>query len=255
VRTADLSESERMQLHIALTRLGGGAEITRFTSIGPVIGQELRDKAIWALAAVAGIIIVYVAYAFMRIGTPVRSGVYGGIAILVLIHDLLVPTALMALLGLWLGAEANVLFIMALLAILGYSVNDTIVVFDRVREQLMDNRHVEEEQAEGEAGLIKKTTTYTLFKPFSELVNTAVNETFTRSINTSLTTAAALGALYFIGGDVTETFALVLLAGVIAGTYSSIFIASPLLVAYAQWRGIDVDANNLRDVRETTTSI
>ena len=240
IRTKDLSESERAKLHEALTRMGGNGEITRFTSIGPVIGQELRDKAVWAIGAVLLIIILYVAYAFAGIGTPVRSWTYGAITILVLMHDILVPTALMSLLGYFLGAEIDVLFVMALLAVLGYSVNDTIVVFDRVREQLVQNRteHVTERE---EAGLVHRDVTYTLNKPYAELVNTAVNATIARSINTSITTMLALVALYILGGDVTQTFALILLAGVLAGTYSSIFIASPLVVAYSKWKGINVD--------------
>lgn len=240
IRTKDLTEGERANLHDALTRLGGDGEITRFTSIGPVIGQELRDKAVWAIGAVLAIIIIYVAYAFSGIGTPVRSWTYGGITILVLMHDILVPTAVMAVLGVLLGAEVDVLFVMALLAVLGYSVNDTIVVFDRVREELIANReeHVVERE---EAGIIEKDVTYTLTAPYAQLVDNAVLGTLARSINTSVTTMVALIALYFIGGDVTQTFALILLAGVLAGTYSSICIASPLVVTYAKWKGVEVD--------------
>jgi preprotein translocase subunit SecF len=209
-----------------------------------VIGQELRDKAVWAIGAVLLVIVLYVAYAFAGIGTPVRSWTYGGITILVLMHDILVPTAVMALLGAFLGAEIDVLFVMALLAVLGYSVNDTIVIFDRVREQLIANRTEHRVERE-EAGIMMADVTYTLNKPYAELVSAAVSESMARSINTSITTMVTLVALYFIGGDVTQTFALVLLAGVIAGTYSSICIASPLVVAYAKWRGIDVDAAQL----------
>jgi preprotein translocase subunit SecF len=241
IRTRDLSESERIDLSAAVTQLGAEGEISRFTSIGPVIGQELRDKAVWAIAGVLIVIILYVGYAFAGIGTPVRSWTYGGITILVLMHDILVPTAVMSLLGLFLGAEVDVLFVMALLAVLGYSVNDTIVIFDRVREQLVANRTEHRVERE-EAGIVMADVTYTLDKPYTELVATAVKESFARSINTSVTTMISLTALYFIGGDITQTFALVLLAGVIAGTYSSIFIASPLVVAYAKWRGVDVDS-------------
>jgi len=241
IRTRDLSESERIELSAAATQLGADGQISRFTSIGPVIGQELRDKAVWAIAGVLIVIILYVAYAFAGIGTPVRSWTYGGITILVLMHDILVPTAVMSLLGLFLGAEIDVLFVMALLAVLGYSVNDTIVIFDRVREQLVANRTEHRVERE-EAGVVMADVTYTLNKPYVELVETAVSQSLARSINTSLTTMVSLTALYFIGGDITQTFALVLLAGVIAGTYSSICIASPLVVAYAKWRGVDVDS-------------
>ena len=241
IRTRDLSESERLELSSAATELGTGGEVSRFTSIGPVIGQELRDKAVWAIGGVLLVIILYVAYAFAGIGTPVRSWTYGGITILVLMHDILIPTAVMSLLGLFLGAEIDVLFVMALLAVLGYSVNDTIMIFDRVREQLVANRTEHRVERE-EAGIVMADVTYTLDKPYTELVASAVSQSMARSINTSVTTIVSLVALYFIGGDVTQTFALVLLAGVVAGTYSSICIASPLVVAYAKWRGVDVDS-------------
>ena len=241
IRTRDLSESERIDLSAAVTQLGTDGEITRFTTIGPVIGQELRDKAVWAIGAVLLVIILYVAYAFAGIGTPVRSWTYGGITILVLLHDILVPTAVMSLLGLFLGAEIDVLFVMALLAVLGYSVNDTIVIFDRVREQLIANRTEHRVERE-EAGIVMSDVSYTLNKPYTELVEDAITQSLARSINTSLTTAISLVALYFIGGDITQTFALVLLAGIVAGAYSSIFIAGPLVVAYAKWRGVDVDS-------------
>lgn len=241
IRTKDLTESERLRLSDALDRLGSGGEVSRFTSIGPVIGQELKDKAIWAIGAVVLVIVLYVAYAFAGIGTPVRSWTYGGVTILVLMHDILVPTAVMSVLGYVAGAEVDVLFVMALLAVLGYSVNDTIVIFDRVREQLIANR-IEHRVERMEAGIVMADVTYTLTKPYAPLVETAVRESMARSINTSLTTMIALMALYIFGGAITQTFALVLLAGVIAGTYSSIFIASPLVVAYAKWRGVDVDA-------------
>lgn len=241
IRTRDLSESERIRMSEALARIGGGGEVSRFTSIGPVIGQELKDKAVWAIGAVLLVIILYVAYAFAGIGTPVRSWTYGVITILVLMHDILIPTAVMSLLGYFVGAEIDVLFVMALLAVLGYSVNDTIVIFDRVREQLVQNRTEHRVERE-EAGIVMADITYTLNKPYVELVETAVKQSMARSINTSVTTMVALLALYLLGGAVTQTFALILLAGVLAGTYSSIFIASPLVVAYAKWRGVDVDS-------------
>ncbi|MCA9360781.1 protein translocase subunit SecF [Candidatus Nomurabacteria bacterium] len=235
IRTRDLTESERVTLEENVTKLGEGGEVIRFTSIGPVIGQELKDKAGWAIFGVVSIIVLYVAFAFAGIGTPVSSWTYGGITILVLIHDVLVPTATMSLLGYFLGLEVDVLFVMALLAVLGYSVNDTIVVFDRVRENLKQNR-TEHRKKHTEAGMVREEVTYTLTKPYEEIVGSAVQETLARSINTSVTTMVTLLALYFLGGAVTQTFALVLFAGVLAGTYSSICIASPLVVTYAKWK-------------------
>lgn len=235
IRTKDLTEQEREVINEVVLNIGEAGEVTRFTSIGPVIGQELKDKAGWAVFGVVSIIVLYVAFAFAGIGTPVSSWAYGGITILVLIHDVLVPTALMSILGLTLGLEVDVLFVMAILAVLGYSVNDTLVVFDRVRENLKANR-IEHKTKSSEAGIVKEEVTYSLTKPYEEIVGSAVQETLARSINTSVTTMVTLLALFFIGGSVTQTFALVLLAGVLAGTYSSICIASPLVVTYAAWK-------------------
>lgn len=236
VRTRDLTEAERGTVADELVSLGAAGEIARYTSIGPVIGQELRDKAVWAILGVVSIIILYVAFAFAGIGTPVSSWTYGLITIFVLIHDVLVPTALMSLLGYFVGIEADVLFVMALLAVLGYSVNDTIVVFDRVRENLKANRTEHRTKIEEIGGVDREEVTYTLTAPYEDLVGTAVRATLSRSINTSVTTMAALVALYFVGGSTTQSFALVLLAGVLAGTYSSLCVASPLVVTYAKWR-------------------
>lgn len=234
LRTRDLSEDERVAISGVLTQAGEGGEITRFTSIGPVIGEELKDKAIWAIIGVSLIIILYVAFAFAGVSYPVGSWVYGGITILALLHDVIVPTAVMALLGHFAGMEADVLFVMALLAVLGYSVNDTIVVFDRVRENLVQYREEKKTKVVGTDGMEREEITYKLLKPFAEIVGQSVSETLMRSINTSVTTLVALGALYFLGGEVTQTFTLVLIAGVLAGTYSSICIANPLLVFVAE---------------------
>ena len=234
LRTRDLTEDERVAVSGTLTSVGEGAAVTRFTSIGPVIGQELKDKALWAMVAVSLIIILYVAFAFAGVSYPVGSWVYGGITILALLHDVLVPAAVMALLGYFVGLEADVLFIMALLAVLGYSVNDTIVVFDRVRENLVKFRTEKKTKVVGTDGMEREEITYTLQKPFDEIVGESVSQSLMRSINTSMTTLVALLALYFVGGEVTQTFSLVLIAGVIAGTYSSICIANPLLVFVAE---------------------
>ncbi len=234
IRTKDLSEAERQSVADALTALGQGGTVTRFTSIGPVIGQELKDKAVWAIGAVVLVIVLYVAFAFRGVRKPVGSFVYGGITILALIHDVLVPAAVMALLGYFLGAEVDVLFVMALLAVLGYSVNDTIVVFDRVRENLIKYRQEKKTRVKNEYGQWEDAVDYTFTKPFPEVVGEALDQSLLRSINTSLTTFVSLLALYVFGAAVTQTFALVLMAGVVAGAYSSIFFASPLLVFIAK---------------------
>jgi len=211
VRTRPLSGDERSKVFEVLQTTG--ASIERFNAVGPTIGKELRTKAFIAIGIVVLMIVVFVALAFRGVSKPVSSWVYGGIAIVALIHDIIIPVGVFALLGHFFGAEVGVLFVMALLAILGYSVNDTIVVFDRVRENLKRN----EEQNRKE--------------DFVVTVGKALNQTYVRSINTSFTTLLALLALFFVGGEVTQDFALVLMAGIIAGTFSSICLAAPLLVS------------------------
>jgi preprotein translocase subunit SecF len=236
VTTRTLEVDEQSNLEESLTTLGSDATIMRTTSVGPVIGQEMKDKAFWAIGAVLLVTIIYVAFAFLGIGKPVSSWVYGAMTVLVLFHDILVPVAVMSVLGYLLGLEVDVLFVTALLTILGYSVNDTIVIFDRVREKLVQNRTEHRTKIEEPGGITREEVDYTLHRPFADLVGEAVDETMTRSINTSLTVLIALLALYFFGSVVTQTFALVLIAGVFAGAYSSIFIASPMLVAYEEWQ-------------------
>ncbi len=231
IRTRDLTDEQRVMLRDTVSQLAEGGEVTRFTSVGPVIGTELKDKAVWAIAGVSLIIMLYVAFAFAGIGFPVGAWVYALITIFILIHDVLIPTAVASLFGI----EVDVLFVMALLAVLGYSVNDTIVIFDRVRENLKRNR-IERKVKRAEAGVVHEDIEYTLTKPYEEIVGSAVQESLARSVNTSLTTLLTLIALYIIGGTTTQTFALILIAGVVAGTYSSICIAAPLLVTYAKWQ-------------------
>lgn len=236
LRTRDLEENQRIAVSEAVTHVGEGGEVTRFTSIGPVIGQELKDKLVWALGGVLLVIVLYVAFAFRGVSKPVGSWMYGGITVLVLGHDVLVPAALMAVLGYFTGAEVDILFVTAILAVLGYSVNDTIVVFDRVRENLVTNRQEKKKQVNLGGGVSRTEISYKYTKPFEEIIGMSVSQTLARSINTSLTTFLALCALYFFGGDVTKNFALVLIAGVIAGTYSSICIANPLLALIARYK-------------------
>jgi preprotein translocase subunit SecF len=172
--------------------------------IGPSIGEELRSKAWIAIATVVFGIILFVAYVFRHSSDKVSSWKYGIIAIIALTHDIIIPTGVAAFLGIEIGS----LFVIALLAILGLSVNDTIVVFDRVRENIK----------------------LKISKNFEELVGTSLEQTFVRSINTSLTTLFVVVCLYLFGPTSTQDFALILAVGLAIGTYSSIFLASPLLV-------------------------
>ena len=196
----------------------GGVTQNRFASIGPTVGSEITRSAIYGIIAVVTAIILFVTFAFRKVSEPVSSWMYGSVAIAALIHDILLPTAVFAVLGMLFGAQVDLLFVMALLAILGYSVNDTIVVFDRVRENLQENYEKDSDDS------------------FAKTVGRSLSDTYVRSINTSLTTFTVLFCLYMIGGDATEYFALTLLVGVLAGTYSSIFIASPLLVKVREWQ-------------------
>lgn len=182
----------------------------RFEAIGPIIGNELKSKALESIVLVLIFIIVYIAYAFRKVSKPVASWKYGLSAIIALAHDILIITGIFAVLGYVLGTEVDVLFVTALLTILGFSVHDTIVTFDRTRENLYKNQD----------------------DTFDEIVNISVNQTIVRSINTSVTTLFVLLAIYFFGGDSIKNFVLALVLGVIIGTYSSIFLASPLLTVW-----------------------
>ena len=213
IRTKDLSEEERLSLISSLS-FGGNKEFQekRFNTIGPVIGNELRQKALLSILLVVLAIILFIAFAFRKVSKPVSSWKYGLVAIVALIHDIIIPTGIFITLGALIGVEIDILFVTALLAILGFSVNDTIVVFDRVRENLRLNEEYKRRES------------------FEETIGKSLNQTYTRSINTSLTTLFVLLALFFLGGDSTRYFTLTLIIGVLAGTYSSIFLASPLLV-------------------------
>jgi preprotein translocase subunit SecF len=186
----------------------------RFESIGPSIGQELKEKAIYAILIVILAIVAYIAYAFRKVSWPVKSWKYGVIAIVALVHDVIIVVGIFALLGRFMGVEVGLPFVAALLTILGYSVNDSIVVFDRIRENL---------------GRVVKTD-------FEGIVNRSVNETITRSVNTSVTTLIVLLTIFFFGGASIKFFVLALAIGVLSGTYSSIFLASPLLVVWEKIR-------------------
>ena len=236
ITTRHLTEDEHQVVTEKLTSLGKDGQVTKFTSIGPVIGQELKDKAVYAIGAVVALIIIYVAIAFSGVGAPVSSWIYGLFTIVVLVHDILLPVTFMSVMGQFGGAHVDVLFVTVLLTILGFSVNDTIVIFDRIREKLKNNRTESRKNVPVPGGRDDIQVTYTLTRPFGDLVGEAIDETMTRSINTSMTVLLALIALYIFGSSVTKIFALTLLIGVVAGAYSSIFIASPLLVVYQEWR-------------------
>ena len=186
-----------------------GAEEESFESIGPVIGEELKRKSWVAILLVLIGIVGYLSWAFRGVSKgPVPSWWYGVAALGALAHDVIITLGIFIIIGHFFGVELNIMFITAILTVLGYSVNDTIVVFDRIREGL-------------------KTSTKDTFEG---VVNEAINHTITRSLNTSLTTLFVLTALFLFGGETIKYFILALMVGIITGTYSSIFIASPLLL-------------------------
>lgn len=213
LKTKDITPAEKSIIMQVLSKdPTNPAKEERFNSIGPVVGNELKNKALLAIAIVVICIVLFITFAFRKVSFPVSSWKYGLATIIALAHDVIIPAGAFIVFSHFHGGEIDMLFVSAILAILGYSVHDTIVVFDRVRENLRV-AHFENSK-----------------ETFSEIVGKSVNQTFGRSINTSLTIFLSLIALYFVGGTSTKDFAFVLLVGVIIGTYSSIFIASPLLV-------------------------
>jgi len=213
LRLKDLDETNHQQVLRSLESLGQ-LEEKRFDSIGPVIGEELKSRSYLAIFMVLVLIICYIAFAFRKVSRPVASWKYGVAAIVALVHDVFIPTGIFSILGHYLGAEIDLLFVTGLLTILGFSVHDTIVVFDRIRENLRKG----------------------VAKTFEETVNISINQTLVRSINTSLSVFLALLAIFIFGGASIKYFALLLLIGVSFGTYSSIFVASPILVSWELWR-------------------
>lgn len=213
IRMKDIDEATHQQVLQAVGKLSP-AEEARFDSIGPVIGEELKNRAYIAIGTVLLLIIAYIAFAFRKVSRPVASWKYGVAAIIALFHDVFIPTGIFSILGHYLGAEIDLLFVTGLLTILGFSVHDTIVVFDRIRENLRKG----------------------VGENFADTVNISINQTITRSINTSLTVFLTLLAIFIFGGASIRYFALLLMLGIFFGTYSSIFVASPILVTWENWR-------------------
>lgn len=198
------------EIHQKILEKLGKPEESRFERIGPTIGKELTDKAKWAVVLVNLAILIYIAWAFRRLSKIIKKGeswLYGGGAIAALIHDVLIMLGFFAILGKFKGVEINSTFITAVLTVIGYSVNDTIVVYDRIRENLLMYAS----------------------KDFSGMVNRSLNETLSRSLNTTFTTLLALLAIFFFGGETIKDFILAMMVGITTGTWSSIAIATSFL--------------------------
>lgn len=211
LRLKPISSEENENFKTAIKN-AANSQVTekRFETVGPVIGRELTKKAIMAIIIASLAIISYIAWAFRHIPKPYSSWKFGASAVIALLHDAFVVLGIFSLLGHFYHVEIDSLFVTAILTVIGFSVHDTIVVFDRVRENL------------------PKMTGHT----FEEIVDFSLSETLVRSLNTSLTVLLTLLALLLFGGESIRWFVVALLVGIASGTYSSIFNASPLLVMW-----------------------
>lgn len=218
VKTRDLTEPEHQALLQSLSLSDYPAEEKSFTSIGPSVGSELRQKAILSIITVIVAIILFITFAFRKVSRPVPSWKYGVITVVTLLHDIIIPAGIFAILSHYRGAEVDTLFVLALLTTLGLSVHDKIVVFDRIRENLI-------------TGQDKNAV-----KNFAGMVGLSTSQTFVRSVNITLTIILVLVPLYLFGPETTKNFSLVLTVGLFFGIYSSLFFASPLLVYVEGWQ-------------------
>ena len=184
------------------------------TTIGPTIGSELTQDAIYSIIIVITGIIIYIGWAFRKVPKPANPWVFGVSAVLAMIHDVIIVFGAFAILGHFFDAPVDSLFVTAILTVIGFSVHDTIVVFDRIRENLIKTKIIN----------------------FSDIVNNSLMQTLNRSLNTSFTVLLVLSALFLLGGITIRWFAVALLIGIFSGTYSSIFVASQLLIIYNQYK-------------------
>ncbi|MFA6017831.1 MAG: protein translocase subunit SecF [Patescibacteria group bacterium] len=216
VRLAPVTEEQHQMILSIVRALSVDAKEIRFDTVGPVIGDELRSASISASVLMLILILVYVAWAFRKVTHPVASWKYGVVTMIAAFHDVMIPLGVFAVLGHYFGYQVDMAFVAAVLTILGYSINDTIVVLDRTRENLLRRRHSD--------------------MSFGDIVNSSIMETLARSLNTTFSSFLPLFAVFLVGGETTRPFVLALMIGLVSGAYSSIFIASPLLVEWERWR-------------------
>lgn len=214
VRTQALSEEEHQAVLNAARTAHGNLNELSFESVGPIIGSELRKTATIGVILTLVLIGLYVAWAFRKVSEPVASWKYAAITVLTAFHDVIIMLGAFTLFGIWFGWEVGAAIVAAALTVLGYSINDTIVVFDRTRENLL-----------------RRTSS-----SLTETVEQSIEQTILRSLNTSLTTILALLAIFIFGGESTRPFALALIIGIGIGSYSSIFLASPLLIVWEKMK-------------------
>ncbi len=212
IRTSPMDQKQNVKFVNTLSKEFKGAKETQFETIGPTIGAETTANAIKAVIFASILIILYITWSFRKVPKPASSLRFGVSAIIALIHDVLVVLGIFAILGHFFGVEVDSLFVTALLTVIGFSVHDTIVVFDRIRENLRRSHD-----------------------SFPQIVNDSILQTLGRSLNTSLTVLLVLFALLLFGGETIKWFVVALLIGVASGTYSSIFNAAPILVVWQEW--------------------
>jgi preprotein translocase subunit SecF len=209
----DAGDAELVHQNVKSLLAQSGITETSFSSVGPSVSRDITRNALLGVGLASVAILLYIAFAFRNTPPPVSPWSFGATAIIALLHDALLLIGVFAILGHFFGVQVDALFVTAVLTVIGFSVHDTIVVYDRIRENLRR-----------------------LNKPFEEVVNISINETLARSLNTSITVILVLLAFYLFGGESIKYFVLALLIGIISGTYSSIFNASPLLVVYNNWK-------------------
>jgi len=212
VKTAPIDQNQNKLIIDNLSKDSKDVKEQEFETVGPIIGQETTLNALKAVVIASALIILYITWSFRQVPKPTSSFRFGVCAIIALIHDVLVVIGVFAILGHFFGVEIDSLFVTAILTVIGFSVHDTIVVFDRIRENL---RRI--------GG-----------SDFAKTVNDSILQTIDRSLNTSMTVLLVLIALLLFGGESIRWFVVALLVGVTSGTYSSIFNASPLLVLWQE---------------------
>lgn len=213
-RLKPIEDSKARSIEKALEPTYGDITISRFETVGPTIGKELSQKAILAVVVSSAMIVAYIAWAFRTVPKSVSSWQFGLTAVVALLHDVFVVLGIFSLLGHYYAVEVDTLFITALLTVMGFSVHDTIVVFDRVRENL---------KTMGSAD-------------FANVVNESLLQTLARSLSTSMTVLFTLFALYLFSTGSLKWFVVALLVGMVSGTFSSLFTAAPFLVLWQEWR-------------------
>ncbi len=213
LRMKSIDEDTHQQILSGLNEFSKIEEI-RFESVGPTIGRELRDKTVVLVVVSLISLLIYIAISFRKLKWPISGWQYGVVSIATLFIDVLIPFLLLVILGKFYNIQFNIPVVAALLTILGYTINDKVIVFDRVRENILRTRS----------------------DNFFETVNNSLNQIISRSLSTGFCTLLVLFFIFLFGGETLKYFSLTLIVGIIVGTYTSLFIASALLVSWDRWK-------------------